>query len=451
VARVAPAAEQRPGTTRTLLSAASGGLVRRTVLPGGARVITEAMPTVRSASFGAWVGTGSRDESPAQAGATHFLEHLLFKGTATRSALDISASLEAVGGDMNAFTSKEVTCFYARLLDQDLPLAIDVITDMMTSSTVSAADVDGERTVVLEEMAMRDDDPTDLVHDEFASAMFGDTPIGRPIIGTQESIGGMPRRVVHGFYRRKYVPPNVVFAAAGNVDHATVVRQVRRALAGTGWLDGDQAPLGPRPVRRAPAALSQVRLVRRDTEQANVVLGVPGLARDDERRHALGVLNAVLGGGMSSRLFQEVREKRGLAYSVFSYHQQFADTGMFGIYAGCPPHRVHDVLELCREQLASVATHGITDEELHRGKGQLRGGTVLSLEDSMSRMSRIGKGELVHGEVLSIDEVLRRIEVVTADQIQALASELVSSAAALAVVGPFDDATAFDPFLKEVA
>jgi predicted Zn-dependent peptidase len=409
------------------------------------------MPTVRSASFGVWVGAGSRDETPAQAGASHFLEHLLFKGTTTRSALDISSSLEAVGGEMNAFTSKEVTCFYARVLDQDLPLAIDVISDMMTSSTVAAADVDGERTVVLEEMAMRDDDPSDLVHDEFSTALFGDSPVGRPIIGTHASITGMSRRVVHGYYRRKYVPQNMVFAAAGNVDHAAVVRQVKAALKGSGWLDGDAVPVGPRPVKRPASTLGDVRVIKRDTEQANLVLGVPGLARDDERRHVLGVLNAVLGGGMSSRLFQEVREKRGLAYSVFSYHQQYADTGAFGVYAGCPPHRVQDVVEICREQLRSMATDGISQAELDKGKGQLRGGLVLGLEDSMSRMSRVGKGELVHGEILSIDEVLGRIDRVTAAEVRDLAAQMLTVAPALAVVGPFDDPKPFSSLVREVA
>lgn len=449
--RIGPAFEQPTGSTRTLLTSATGGMVRRTVLPGGARVITEAMPTVRSASFGVWVGVGSRDETSAQAGASHFLEHLLFKGTSTRSALDISSTLEAVGGEMNAFTSKEVTCFYARMLDDDLPLAIDVITDMMTSSIVSAADVDSERTVVLEEMAMRDDDPSDLVHDEFSAAMFGDTAVGRPIIGTQDSIGSMSRRIVRGYYQRRYAPSDIVFAAAGNVDHGAVVRRVKRALAGTGWLDGDAVPSGPRPIGKAPLSAGTVRFVPRDTEQAHLVLGVPGLGRDDDRRHALGVFNAVLGGGMSSRLFQEVREKRGLAYSVFSYHQQYTETGSFGIYAGCPPTRAQDVMDVCREEMAKVVADGITETELDRGKGQLRGGLVLGLEDSMSRMSRIGKGELVNGEVLSLDEILRRIDAVTLSDVHAVASDLLTARPSLAVVGSFDDANAFESFVEEVA
>ncbi len=429
--------EQTPGTTVTLLKGA-GGSVRRTVLPGGARVVTEAMPDVRSAAFGVWVGVGSRDETPIQAGASHFLEHLLFKGTDSRTALDISSSIESVGGEMNAFTAKELTCFYARVLDTNLPLAIDVITDMMTSSVVRAADVDGERNVVLEEMAMRDDDPSDLVHDEFASALLGDTPIGRPIIGSLESINSMSRRVVHGYYKRRYLPQDIVFAAAGNLDHATVVRQVKKALAGSGWLDGDALPSQPRPTGSLIKAKAGARLIKRESEQVNVVLGVPSITHDDPRRFAMNVLNAILGGGMSSRLFQEVREKRGLAYSVYSYHQPFADAGIFGVYAGCPPKRFEDVVEICRQQLDEIKLHGVTQDELDRNKGQVRGGTVLSLEDSGSRMSRIGRAELVHGQLKSIDELLASIDAVTSKDVSDLASELLEAPLSIAAVGPFD-------------
>jgi len=437
--RIPPAQEQAPGTTRTLLSGAGGGPVRRTVLPGGIRVVTEQMPDVRSAAFGIWVGVGSRDETPAQAGASHFLEHLLFKGTPTRSALAISSELEAVGGEMNAFTSKEVTCYYARVLDENLPLAIDVITDMVSSSLVHGVDVNGERGVVLEEMAMRDDDASDLVHDEFATALLGDTPIGRPIIGTLESISSMSRRTVNSYYRKRYRPQDIVISAAGNLDHASVVRRVRKVLSGTGWLDGDARPSTPRPgLPAGRISGGGARLIKRDSEQVNVVMGLPGLPRDDERRHAMNVLNAVLGGGMSSRLFQEVREKRGLAYSVYSYHQQFADTGVFGVYAGCPPTRFDDVVAICREQVADVCANGITDEEILRGKGQVRGGLVLGLEDTGSRMSRIGRAELVHGRLLSVDEILARIDAVTAEDIREVAAQVLDGPLSIAAVGPFD-------------
>jgi predicted Zn-dependent peptidase len=431
------AREQAVGSTRTLLDE-DGARVRRTVLPGGLRVVTENIPGVRSAAFGIWVGVGSRDETPAQAGAAHYLEHLLFKGTARRSALDISAALDAVGGEMNAFTSKEYTCFYARVLDVDLPLAVDVVSDLVTSAMMRAADVESERDVILEEIAMRDDDPGDLVHEEFADAMFGPTPLGRPILGTVETIEAITPRAIRGFYRRQYLPENMVVAAAGHVDHATVVRLVRRAFGDAGFLDGDATPVLPRAGAFRTRGAGDVRVLPKSTEQANVVLGVPGLSRDDERRFALGVLNSALGGGMSSRLFQEIREKRGLAYSVFSFASHYADTGMFGVYAGCMPKKVDDVLEIAREEIVKVADHGLSGDELERGKGQLRGGLVLGLEDTGSRMSRIGKAELLTGRLWSTGEVLGAIEAVTIDDVREVAAALLRTSPTLAVIGPFD-------------
>jgi predicted Zn-dependent peptidase len=397
-------------------------------------------------AFGVWVGVGSRDEIPSLHGSSHFLEHLLFKGTKRRTALDISSALDAVGGEMNAFTAKEYTCYYARVLDTDLPLAIDVISDLYTSSLITAADVESERGVILEEIAMHDDDPTDAVHDVFADQLFGDTPLGRPIAGTVASIEALRRPAITGYYRRRYRPENTVVAVAGNVDHATVVRQVRRAFSAAGFIGGDARPLPARTgSTRRPPARGGAQLVPRRTEQANVVLGVPAVARTDERRFALGVLNAALGGGMSSRLFQEVREKRGLAYSVYSYTAQYADTGSLAIYAGCLPKKVDDVLSLCREELDKVAQHGLTDEELARGKGQLRGSLVLGLEDTGSRMSRIAKAELVHGELMPVDGVLGEIDAVSPDDVRELAADLLRSPLSLAVVGPFDESRDFAP------
>jgi len=436
--RRAPGArEQAPGSTRTLL-VEDGARVRRTVMPGGLRVVTENVPGVRSAAFGIWVGVGSRDETPAQAGAAHYLEHLLFKGTGRRSALEISAALDAVGGEMNAFTSKEYTCYYARVLDADLPLAVDVVSDLVTSALLRTFDVDSERDVILEEIAMRDDDPGDLVHEEFADAMFGPTPLGRPILGTVETIESITPRAIRAFYKRRYRPENMVVAAAGNVDHTAVVRLVRKAFGAAGFLDGDAAPAVPRAGEFRTRGAGDVRVLSKTTEQANVVLGVPGLARDDQRRFALGVLNAAVGGGMSSRLFQEIREKRGLAYSVFSFASHYADTGMFGVYAGCMPKKVDDVLEITRDELAKVAVDGLTDEELQRGKGQVRGGLVLGLEDTGSRMSRIGKAELLAGELWSTAEVLTAIDSVTVDDVREIAGGLLEVTPTLAVIGPFD-------------
>jgi predicted Zn-dependent peptidase len=435
--RAPGAREQATGSTRTLL-VEDGARVKRTVLPGGLRVVTENIPGVRSAAFGIWVGVGSRDETPAQAGAAHYLEHLLFKGTPRRSALDISASLDAVGGEMNAFTSKEYTCFYARVLDADLPLAVDVISDLVTSALLRAHDVESERDVILEEIAMRDDDPGDLVHEEFADAMFGPTPLGRPILGTVETIESITPRAIRGFYKRQYRPENMVVAAAGNVDHAAVVRLVRKAFGAAGFLDGDAEPTLPRTGEFRTRGAGDVRVLTKTTEQANVVLGVPGIARDDERRFALGVLNAALGGGMSSRLFQEIREKRGLAYSVFSFASHYADTGMFGVYAGCMPKKVDDVLEISRDELVKVAAHGLTADELGRGKGQVRGGLVLGLEDTGSRMSRIGKAELLAGDLWSTADVLAAIDAVTVDDVREIAGGLLEVTPTLAVIGPFD-------------
>jgi predicted Zn-dependent peptidase len=437
-----PSTKGRAVRTQTVLPGTVDGIgtVRRSVLPGGLRVVTETLPTVRSATFGIWVGVGSRDETPVLNGATHYLEHLLFKGTDRRSALDISSSIDAVGGEMNAFTAKEYTCYYARVLDTDLPLAIDVVSDMLTGSLIRQEDIDAERGVVLEEIAMTEDDPGDQVHDLFATALLGDSPLGRPVLGTVGTINALTRDQVSRFYRKHYDPTRLVVAAAGNLDHAAVVRQVREAFDQAGALRGPDAdPRAPRSGARSIRAAGRVELLERRTEQAHVVLGMPGLSRHDDRRWALGVLNTALGGGMSSRLFQEVREKRGLAYSVYSYTSSFADCGLFGVYAGCQPRRVHEVLKICRDELQQVAEHGLADEELHRAIGQFSGSTVLSLEDTGALMNRIGKSELCWGEQLSVDATLERIAAVTPDEVRAVARDVLGQRPSLAVIGPLKD------------
>ncbi|MFD5770938.1 M16 family metallopeptidase, partial [Streptomyces sp. NPDC127049] len=427
--------------TQTLLPGKDGiGTVRRTTLPGGLRIVTETLPSVRSATFGIWAHVGSRDETPALNGATHYLEHLLFKGTAKRSALDISSAIDAVGGEMNAFTAKEYTCYYARVLDTDLPLAIDVVCDMLTGSLILDDDVDAERGVILEEIAMTEDDPGDVVHDLFAQTMFGDTPLGRPVLGTVDTINALSRGQIARFYKKHYDPTHLVVAAAGNVDHATVVRQVRRAFERAGALTRtDAAPIAPREGSKVIRTAGKVELLGRKTEQAHVVLGMPGLARTDDRRWALGVLNTALGGGMSSRLFQEVREKRGLAYSVYSYTSGFADCGLFGVYAGCRPSQVHDVLRICRDELDKVASEGLTDEEIARAVGQLSGSTVLGLEDTGALMNRIGKSELCWGTQMSVDDMLARIAAVTPDEVREVAGDVLTRRPSLSVIGPLKD------------
>jgi predicted Zn-dependent peptidase len=412
--------------------------VRRTVLPGGLRVVTEAMPGVRSASIGVWVGVGSRDESPSLSGASHFLEHLLFKGTPTRSAFDISIALDAVGGEFNAFTAKEYTCFHARVLDEDLALAVDVLGDMVTSSLLSAADVEAEREVILDEIAMHDDDPDDVVNNLYAEKAYGSTPLGRPIAGSEATIRSLTRVQIARYYRARYQPENMVIAVAGNIDHAIVVRMVRKAFSRANFLaDTTARPVaGRRGVRVRRSATGEV-VLERPFEQVNLVLGVNGLVRTDKRRYALGLLNAALGGGPSSRLFQEIRERRGLAYSVYSFASHYADAGSFGVAVGCLPSKVSEVLVVVRQELRKLAEHGITADELERGKGQLRGGLVLSLEDSVSRMARIAKAELLYDELPSVREVIGRINAVTLADVELLARGLFRQQETLAVVGPF--------------
>jgi predicted Zn-dependent peptidase len=441
---------QRSGTTRVLERRADGGALRRSVLPGGLRVVTEELPGSRSASVGLWVGVGSRDESPMLAGAAHYLEHLLFKGTQRRSAVEIAEAVDLVGGELNAFTAKEHTCYYAHMLDTDLPLAIDLVTDVVLRAVCTQEHHDLERGVVLDEIAMRDDDPEDVLHDEFATAMLGDHPLGRPVLGSVESIEAMSRSRLYGFYRRRYTVPRMVLAVAGNVTHSRVLRLASKAFGAL--LSGDAQPVAPRGGVVRAARDSHRRLVLRtaDTEQAHVMLGVPAISRHDQRRFALGVLNAALGGGMSSRLFQEVRERRGLAYSVYSSVAHYADTGTLSCYAGCHPERLAEVISLLGEVLRSVTVDGLTDAEISRGKGQLRGGLVLGLEDTGSRMVRIGKAELNYGAHLTVDEQLALIDAVTAEDIAALAADLLRRPMSGAVVGPYAHADDLPAELHEV-
>jgi len=428
---------------------ADGGALRRSVLPGGLRVVTEELPGSRSASVGLWVGVGSRDEPPSLAGAAHYLEHLLFKGTARRSAMEIAEAADLVGGELNAFTAKEHTCYYAHMLDVDLPLAIDLVTDVVLRAVCAPEHHELERGVVLDEIAMRDDDPEDLLHDEFGAAMLGRHPLGRPVLGSVESISSMSREQLYRFYRRRYTVPQMVLAVAGNVTHTRVLRLARMAFGPL--LSGPAEPVAPRLGVVRPAG-SRPRLVLRtsDTEQAHLMLGVTGISRHDERRFALGVLNAALGGGMSSRLFQEVRERRGLAYSVYSSVAQYADTGNLSFYAGCHPDRLAEVISVLRTVLREVAEGGLTDAEIARGKGQLRGGLVLGLEDTGSRMVRIGKAELNYGEHLSVDEQLARIDAVTGDDVAALAAELLRRRVSAALVGPYAHADDLPAELHQV-
>ncbi|MGO4147020.1 M16 family metallopeptidase [Paenarthrobacter sp. YAF11_1] len=429
-----------------LIHGAEGGsVVRRSVLPGGVRVLTEAMPGQRSATIGFWVAVGSRDEADGQHGSTHFLEHLLFKGTKRRTALEIASAFDEVGGESNAATAKESTCYFARVLDTDLPMAIDVIADMITGAVLDPAELEQERDVILEEIAMDSDDPTDVAHEKFVAAVLGNHPLARPIGGTPDAIKAVARDAVWAHYQRYYRPEELVITAAGGLDHDVVCDLVLDALTAAGWkLDPQAAPVNRRGTDRAViSGTSGLHVVKRPVEQANIIMGCPTIVATDDRRFVMSVLNAVLGGGMSSRLFQEIREKRGLVYSTYSFTAAYADAGYFGMYAGCTPSKVRQVLDLLGVELEKLAKEGITEEELRKAVGQLSGGIVLALEDTGSRMSRLGRAELVSGEFQDIDETLARIQAVTVEEVQDLARELAAAPRTITVVGPFEESETF--------
>jgi len=436
------AAVQLPLDLAELSFTASGSsLVRRSVLPSGVRILSERVPGARSATIGYWVAVGSRDETPATYGSTHFLEHLLFKGTTGRSALDIAVSFDSVGGEHNAMTAKEYTCYYAKIQDRDLPMAVEVIADMLTSSLIDPAEFETERSVILEELAMADDDPGDVVNERFFEAVLGDHPLGRPIGGNPATINAATRDAVWNHYRANYRPQDLVITVAGAVDHDELVAGVTAALAKASWDLGVAAS----PVERRVSEVdlitrgSHLTVVQRPTEQANVIVGVPGLTATDERRSTMAVLNSILGGGMSSRLFQEIREKRGLVYSVYSFSPGYSDAGLFGMYAGCTPAKAVQVTELMISEFKRIA-EGVTAEEISRAMGQLSGAAALALEDSDTRMSRLGRSEITLGEFVDLDESLRRLALVTADGIRDLADELSSRPLSIAAVGAVDEA-----------
>ncbi len=437
------------GQSDLSFTASGGTSVRRSVLPSGVRVLTEQVPGAQSVSVSFSVAVGSRDETNNHFGSTHFLEHLLFKGTKKRTALDIAVAFDSVGGSSNASTGKEHTSYYARVQDKALPIAVDVIADMLTSSLIDPTEFENERPVILEELAMNDDDPHDVVHEEFSTAVLGDHPLGRPIGGTQETISAVSRDAVWEHYQQNYRPQDLVVAAAGSVDHQELVKLVEQGLLAAGW----DLSIGAEPVARRllhPAKISRglkVKVINRPISQVNILVGSEGLSVDDPRRHAMGILNTVLGGGMSSRLFQEIREKRGLAYSVYSFNQGYSDAATFGLYAGCSAAKAIEVTSLMLEELEKVATKGITKAELELAQGNISGSLALKFETNQARMSRLATAEIVSGEFMDLDESLARFEQVSLEDVQSLAAELVSRPRSLVAVGDVDQAM-FDQFVS---
>jgi predicted Zn-dependent peptidase len=403
--------------------------VRSTRLDSGVTVVTEHMPSSLSVTTGVWVNVGSRDEAPEQAGCSHFLEHLLFKGTDTRSALDIAQAIDAVGGEMNAYTTKEYTTFYTRTVAEDAALSLDILCDIISRPALRHDEVDSERQVILEEIAMRADDPSDLVHDVIHESLFPAHGLGRDTAGTSDTVAATSREHIEDFLDSTYTYDSIVVAVAGAVDHDATVQQVSDQLRRppSEGIEKRDLPVG--------ATVSCV-VVEDDTEQAHVVIAFPGMTRDDPDRFAMSVLDHVLGGGMSSRLFHEIREKRGLAYSVYSYRASYADAGFIGIYAGTAPKRTVEVLDVIAAELDRLRTYGLTDEELRRAKGSVRGATALSLEDSGARMSRIGRGQLLMGEITPVEDLLARTEAVESTDIHRVIERFLSGPACLAAVGP---------------
>ena len=418
-----------------------GARLRRTVHPSGVRILTEAVPGAASSSVGFWIGVGSRDEENVAFGSTHFLEHLLFKGTPRRSAMDIAEAFDRVGGEHNALTAKEHTCYYAKVQDRDLEMAIGVLADMVSSSLIDPNEFDVERRVILEELAMADDDPSDVAHERVTEAVMGDHPLGRPIGGSPETIKSAERDQVVAHYQRYYRPEELVVTVAGALAHDEVVSWVLAALEECGWsLNEQSAPVPRRDTSRASLhSIPARQVIHRPLEQSMVVLSMPGLTQTDPRRPAQAILTTVLGGGMSSRLFQEVREKRGLAYSVYAFASNYSDAGMFGMGGGTSPDHASEVALLMRDLFMEIVEKGITRHEWERTRGNLQGSSSLALESTDARMVRLGRSELHMGEFVDRDEALRRLDLVTLEDVHELAVELARNPLSAVTVGAVND------------
>lgn len=409
--------------------------VSKTVLDSGVRIFTEHVQGAPSVAISVSVGVGSRDESPQHLGSTHFLEHLLFKGTARRSALDISIAFDSVGGSSNAATAKEYTSYYARVQNSAIALATDVLLDMFTSAKIDQADFETEKTVILEELAMNEDDPEDVAHEAFSVALMPNSDLGRPIGGSKESILGVTREQVVDHYRQHYAANTLIVAAAGGVEHAQLVELVQQQLAAVGWSEAGE-PIARRAQEfRKPTAPERFRLIEKDTQQAHLILGFQSPHSMDEDRYALAIFNTILGGGMSSRLYQEIREQRGLAYSTYSYQHGYSDSGFFGLYAGCNSDKAEVVVELMRKQLEDIASRGVTDEEFALAIGNITGSLALRFEASMARMNRLVGVELGSGEYLAVSEVIGNFQAQTKADVLSVANRIASAPSSLVAVG----------------
>ncbi len=404
---------------------------RKTVLDNGITVMSEPMDSVRSVALGIWFAVGSRDESPEEAGLSHFMEHMMFKGTPTRSAMDISESFDRLGAELNAFTSKEYTCYYSRFVDEHLSSAFELLSDMVVSASLTDEACKSERKVVTEEIARMEDTPDDRIHEIFARTLWPTHPIGLPILGSRDSVASFDHGRSADFRVKHYRTGNCVVAAAGNVDHDELVSLTQRYLEGL-----TPGPRSVRPVAEA-GGHGRIAVLEKDTEQAHICFGVATMNAHHPDRFALSILDGVLGGGMSSRLFQEIREQRGLAYAVYSFAALYQDTGQFAVYAGTQPENAKLVIQLIREGMAQIAASGVNEDELDRVRESAKGGLVLGMESTRNRMTRLGKNEVTGGEILSADEIVDRFDAVTMDDLERVAKTVLEGDKALAVIGPF--------------
>ncbi|GBF34199.1 peptidase [Desulfocucumis palustris] len=408
-------------------------MIRKITLENGVTLLTEDVSHVRSVAVGVWVNVGSRDEDISVSGISHFIEHLMFKGTEKRTAKQIAEALDAVGGQLNAFTTKEYTCYYAKVLDEHFDLALDVLTDMIFGSRFASPDIDREKNVIIEEIKMYEDAPDELVHDVFTSTLWQGHALGRPIIGQAEVIGGMTRDDIIAYYSKHYIPANMVISVAGNIDHDAVGEKIKRAF------DKVRGTVVPR-ILTEPSPKREITCRSKDTEQVHICAGAPGLPLDHENIYVFQLVNTILGGGLSSRLFQEIREQRGLVYSVYSYHSSYHDAGLFCIYAGLSKQNLEPAMDLIIKEVRDIQKNGVTEVELRRAKDQLKGNLLLSLESVNTRMSRLGKSQLYLGKVVPPEDIVARVEKVSGNDIIKLANEMLRPELfSIASVGPWDD------------